>query len=222
MSGRLPALAAAALMAAASPAAAQSLLPAARSDGDWMVRLRGLSVIPNEALSVDGTPGADASISTAFVPELDITYFFTKNFAAELILATTPHDVTGRGALGGADIGSVWLLPPTLTAQYHVTQLGEWTGSETLARVKPYFGAGVNYTIFYNEDAGGFDSISYDDAFAPALQAGVDIELGEGFYLNADVKYIFLETDYSINGGAVTGSVDINPLLVGVGLGYRF
>lgn len=214
------ALAALAALAAA-PAGAGEMF-AGSYDGDWLVRVRGIGVIPNESLSADGIPGSDANITTSVVPELDITYFFTPNIAAELILGTTPHDVSGRGALAGADIGSVWLLPPTLTLQYHVTQLGEWTGSESLAKVKPYFGAGVNYTIFYNEDAGQFNSIDYDNAFGAALQAGVDVELGDGFYLNADVKYIFLKTDWSINDGAITGSVDINPLIVGLGLGYRF
>lgn len=215
----LAAACAAALFAA--PALAQET-DASAYDGDWMVRLRGIGVIPNDSLTANGIPGADASISTAVVPELDFTYFFTENFAAELILATTKNSVGGRGALGGADIGSVWLLPPTLTAQYHVTQLADWTGYEDLSKVKPYFGAGVNYTIFYDEDAGQFNSIEYDDAFGFALQAGVDVEIGNGFYLNADVKYIFLETDWKINDGALRGSVDINPLIVGVGVGYRF
>ncbi len=219
--GRFPFAAACAAILCAAPASADDT-SASAYDGSWMVRLRGIGVIPNESLTANGIPGADASISTAVVPELDFTYFFTENFAAELILATTEHSVGGRGALGGADIGSVWLLPPTLTAQYHFTQLGEWTGVETLSKVKPYLGAGVNYTIFYNEDAGQFRSIKYDDAFGWALQAGVDVEVGSGFYVNADVKYIFLNTDWEINDGAVRGSVDINPLIVGVGVGYRF
>ncbi|WP_118138377.1 OmpW family protein [Oceanicella sp. SM1341] len=210
--------------AALVPGGAQAEEPwyAANSDGKWQVRLRGIAVIPDDELSVNGVPGGAASISSSFVPEIDFTYYFTPNLAAELILGTTPHSVTGRGAIAGADIGSVWLLPPTLTAQYHFTQLGEWTGVESLSKVKPYLGAGVNYTIFYNEDAGQFRHIEYDDAFGWALQAGVDIEIGEGLYLNADVKYILLDTDWSINHGELKGHVDINPLIVGVGLGYRF
>ncbi|QDL93463.1 OmpW family protein [Paroceanicella profunda] len=193
-----------------------------KSDGKWEVRLRGIAVIPDDSLSVSGVPGGAASISSSFVPEVDFTYFFTPNLAAELILGTTPHDVTGRGAIAGADIGSVWLLPPTLTAQYHFTRLGEWTGTPALSKVRPYIGAGVNYTMFYNEDAGQFRDIEYDDAFGWAFQAGVDVEIAEGLFLNADVKYILLDTDWSINHGELRGKVDINPLIVGVGLGYRF
>jgi outer membrane protein len=221
-----PRIFAAALCAATLPfaAAAQDGFFSAKSDGDWLIRGRALAVIPNESANFNPpVAGGDVSISTAVVPELDITYFFTPNIAAELILGVTPHDVSGRGpGLGGADIGSVWLLPPTLTLQYHVTQLGDWLGHPHGSRIKPYVGAGVNYTMFFDEDAGQFNDIEYDDSFGLALQAGVDFELAEGFYLNVDAKYIFLNTDVSVDNGTVTGDVDINPLLIGVGLGYRF
>lgn len=176
--------------------------------GDWLVRLRAISVAPND--DHDLTGGVDASIDTAVVPELDFTYFFTDNIAAELILATAQHHI---GSTAG-DVGEVWLLPPTLTLQYHFQGLGDF---------KPYVGAGVNYTIFYNEDPGalGLD-FEVDDAFAWALQAGVDYHVGDGVYLNADVKYIALEADIDIGSGAVTGDAGINPLVVGIGIGKKF
>ena len=96
-------------------------------DTPWMVRGRVLGVLPDESGSLSvagaGLPG-NVDIGDQYVPELDITYFFTKNIAAELILAVTPHDVdainvTVPGALDNAtvDLGDVWLLPPTLTLQ---------------------------------------------------------------------------------------------------------
>lgn len=189
-----------------------SAMEASAEEGKFMVRFRGIIVEPDESAKLN-VAGADVDIDTAIVPELDLTYFFTDNIAAELILATTPHDISGTGAIAGADAGDVWLLPPTLTLQYHMP-LGNG--------FKPYVGAGINYTIFYNEDAGQFDSIKYDDAFGYALQAGVDYELGNGWLVNADVKKLFLETDVSINGGAVRGEVDIDPWIFGLGVGYRF
>ncbi|HBT36893.1 MAG TPA: OmpW family protein, partial [Hyphomonas sp.] len=54
-----------------------------------MVRGRVIGVLPDESgdLSVAGSRLAgDVDISDQYVPELDITYFFTKNIAAELIL----------------------------------------------------------------------------------------------------------------------------------------
>lgn len=199
--------------------------------GDWMVRGRVIAVLPDEgaSLSVGGTgiPG-DVDIGDQYVPELDITYFFNDNLAVELILGVTPHDVKATGVTVGpltdatVDLGDVWLLPPTLTAQYHFNTDG---------RVKPYVGAGVNATFFFNEDEGPVaDGIEYDASVGFALQAGVDIDLdGEpgGWAFNADVKKIWINPDVTVDfssalGASLDAEVDIDPLVVGLGLGYRF
>ncbi|TAH34228.1 MAG: OmpW family protein [Alphaproteobacteria bacterium] len=167
------------------------------SDKNWMMRFRGIAVVPQEDAST--TIGGNVEIDNTVVPEVDFSYFFTKNWAAELILATTPHDATATA--GNIDLGSVWLLPPTLTMQYHMDPVDGW---------KPYVGAGVNYTIFYNEDKGpAINSIKYDNSFGPALQAGVDYDLKNGWFLNFDVKKIWINTDVKINGGAIRADVDI-------------
>ncbi|MCI4663754.1 MAG: outer membrane beta-barrel protein [Neomegalonema sp.] len=200
----------------AAPVAEPAPEPVAEDaySGRWLVRMRAIGVLPQVDQKFDGALlGTEVDIDNSFVPELDITYFFTKNFAIELILATTPHDLkTGAGT----DLGSVWLLPPTLTAQYHF---------DLIDGVKPYVGAGVNYTFFYGADAGSL-KVEYEDSFGFALQAGVDFEIGDGWYLNADVKKLFLSTDIKVKSlaGAVvdTGEVEINPWIVGIGLGLRF
>lgn len=176
--------------------------------GDLLVRLRAISLVPQDDHSLSG--GVDGSLDTATVPELDFTYFFTDSIAAELILATSRHHL---GSTAG-DVGEVWLLPPTLTLQYHFQGLG---------KVKPYVGAGVNYTVFYNEDAGSLGlPFEIDNAFGWAVQAGVDYQIGDGLFLNADVKYIGLEADINIGNGAVAGDAGVNPLVIGAGVGYRF
>jgi len=201
-------------------------------DNPWMVRGRVLGVLPDESadLSVAGTALAGSvDISDQYVPELDITYFFNDNIAVELILAVTPHDVdatgvTVPGALDNAtvDLGDVWLLPPTLTLQYHFDTGTQW---------KRYVGAGVNATFFFNEDEGSVaDSIDYDPSFGGALQVGVDYDLdGQpgGWALNADVKKVWINTDVTVDfttalGATVDAEVDINPTVVGIGLGYKF
>ena len=219
----------------------------AHADSGWMVRGRVLNVIPDEGgdlnvRGVDTIPG-DVDIDDSFVPELDISYFLNDNIAFELILGVTPHDVTatdvvvpGGATLDGEDLelgdvglGDVWLLPPTLTAQYHFTNFGSF---------KPYVGAGVNYTIFFDESAGATaDSIDYDASFGGALQAGFDYDLdGEagGWALNVDVKKVWITTDVTVDLSTalspvtpldevfVDTEVDINPWIVGVGAGYRF
>ncbi len=194
-----------AALAITSPAVAEE---GTFKSGDWMLRARVLGVIPQEdsSLSIGGTVDVDSSV----VPELDVTYFFTPNIAAELIAAVTPHDVKTNA---GVDAGSAWLLPPTLTLQYHFTQC---------PMVKPYIGAGVNYTHFYNEKGGALNAVEYDDSFGGALQAGVDIPLKDNWYANIDVKKIFISTTATFSPSGVQADVDIDPLVVGVGIGYRF
>ena len=208
-------------LAVTAGAAAMTLLPVASAmasnvDDPWLIRLRGISVMPDEGATI--TPiGGDVDIENQIVPELDISYFFTENFALELILATTPHDVAAEAtALGDVDLGDVWLLPPTLTAQYHFNPRGDF---------RPYVGAGINYTIFYNEDEGPVASaIDYSNEFGFALQAGVDVPLNDTWFFNVDVKKVWLGTDVGIQaaGTTVNADVDIDPLIVGVGVGRRF
>ncbi|MCW4470890.1 outer membrane beta-barrel protein [Flavobacterium sp. MFBS3-15] len=194
----------------------------------WQVRLRGVAVTPDESASI-GIIGGDASISSTFIPELDFTYFFTKNIAAELILGTSKHDVHTTGsdisAIGGpthtdVDLGSVYLLPPTLTLQYHFMPDSDF---------RPYAGAGINYTIFYGVDEGNtIKDVEYDNAFGFALQAGLDYAINDKFFVNVDVKKIFLKTDVTVDasnladGLSIPAEVDINPWLFGFGVGMKF
>lgn len=183
----------------------------------WQFRLRAISVTPSESATIQ-TIGGDVSISSAFVPELDITYFFTKNWSAELILATTNHDVKAVGtSAGDIDLGDVWLLPPTLLGQYH------FTGGDFV----PYLGAGINMTLFYGVDNGPVaDSVDYDTSFGFALQGGFDYMLNDKWFINLDVKKLFLNTDATINattalGTTVGADVGINPWIIGVGFGLK-
>lgn len=189
---------------------------AAPQAGDWMVRVRALGVLPQEDATITGAvTGSTISIDSSVVPEVDASYFVTDNIAFELIAAVTPHDIhTKTSSAGPLDIGDVWLLPPTLTAQYHFTQFG---------KCKPYLGAGINYTHFFSADEGAsVTSEKYKDSFGPALQAGVDYMIDDHWLLNLDVKKIWINTDAKFNGGAIRADVDINPWVVGAGFGYKF
>lgn len=185
----------------------------------WMIRGRVLGVLPDEGSSNWNLgAGPDLSIDNSVVPELDFTYFFNKNLAIEVIAGVTPHDIDAKGTISGlGNIGDVWLLPPTVTLQYHF-DLGNG--------IKPYVGAGLNYTVFFNEDSGpNFRNLELENGFGFAAQAGVDIHLQGNWFLNVDVKKIWLDTEASVNlanGTHVTADVDVDPLIIGVGLGYRF
>ncbi len=180
----------------------------------WQARFRVISVIPSAGDDIEGDE-AEVAISTAFVPELDFTYFFTENWAAELILGTTKHnvDVEVEGE-SDVDLGHVRLLPPTLNLQYH------FTGGEA----KPYIGAGVNYTFFYGVDEGDVVDMDYNNSFGFSFQAGLDYNLNEKWFLNLDLKKILLKTDVDVDTGegVIPVEVDINPLVIGVGVGMKF
>ncbi|MGN7294058.1 OmpW/AlkL family protein [Rhizobium sp. SAFR-030] len=212
----LPALASAADLASPTPepAAAAAL---AEAHSPWQIRVRALGVIPNDKGSVDGVAGSDLEYSNSITPELDISYFFTDNIAAELILGTTSSRISGAGSLAGIDVGKTWILPPTLTLQYHFTDFGAF---------KPYVGAGVNYTFFYNaSEEAGFSNLKVDHHLGAALQVGFDYMFDEHWGLNVDVKKLFLETEWSATHsalGPLSGKAKLDPWLLGAGVTYRF
>jgi outer membrane protein len=194
-------IAAAALcVLAAAPAFAQSVA----KEGPWLVRARAVHL---DSRNGDST-GLDLTVNNKWLPEVDISYFFTPNIAAELIL-TYPQKHTVSAA--GVDIGSLKHLPPTLTLQYHFTGLGP---------VKPYVGAGLNYTRFSSVNLPVGVSVDRN-SFGAALQVGVDIPVARNVSLNLDLKKVYIRTDVSALGVKL-GTFKVDPVLFGVGVGYRF
>ena len=175
----------------------------------WQLRLRAVGVIPDDSSHVN--IGGEADVGDAVVPEFDITYFFTDNIAAELILATAEHQLDYTG---GINLGDTMILPPTLTLQYH------FTPDRTFS---PYVGAGVNYSMFYGEKSGtGFTDLNVDGGFGAAAQVGFDYWLDDHWGLNFDAKKIWLDVDATLNNGTIRADVDLDPWVVGGGISYRF
>ena len=186
-----------------------------KSAGKWLIGLKVLNLDPDveSATSI----GGEATVDDDTVPEVDIRYFITDNIAIEAILGTTEHNVAAVGtALGNVNLGTVKVLPPTFTLQYHFN-------SES--RFLPYIGAGINYTFFYDDNPGDAVGISYKDDFGFALNIGFDYVINENNYFNIDIKKYTLSTDTVIDAGAAgiaTASVDLDPLAISIGYGWRF
>lgn len=177
--------------------------------GDVLVRLRAISIIPNVGTS-QTLSALNVGVNNAIVPELDLTYMIRDAIGVELILGTSRHELTSSlGNLGGVNV-----LPPTLLLQYHFNHAG---------RIRPYLGAGMNYTLFYNNGlhAGGEGIGVTNHSFGPALQAGVDVQVTKSMFVNADIKKIWMHTDATL-GGQSLGRLNIDPVVVGVGVGMRF
>ena len=192
-----------AISVAVAGAALAMALPVQADQGDWLVRARLLQLRP----SVSSTIGT-LDVSNEVTPEVDFSYFLTENIAAELILATQRHTVKNAGV----DLGKVSHLPPTLTLQYH------FMPKETF---RPYVGAGLNYTRFYNTSlALGATPLTVDsNSWGGAVQAGFDVALDKKWFLNFDIKKIWIKTDVK-NGttGAFVSQLKIDPVVVGVGV----
>jgi outer membrane protein len=184
-----------------------ALAPAARaadeSQSPWSVRLRATYLD-----AVDQT----VKVEDKLIPEFDIDYAINDTWSLELVL-TVPQEHEVK--LGGAKIGDFKHLPPTLLAQYHpsVPALGK--------NFKPYIGAGVNFTLIFDETLLGGAAKLENYSVGPAGQIGFDWAINDSWAINVDVKKIFIGSDVEVGGNKVI-DVNVDPLCYSLGLTYRF
>ena len=161
---------------------------------------------------------------------LNVTWMANEHVGVELLAATPfEHSVDSKGLAGlglglsDVEVGSVKHLPPTLTVL--------WYPMESGAAFQPFVGAGINYTIFFQEDTSGAAqaalgarNLELDDSWGLAARAGFDYMLNDCWSLHAGVYYLGIDTKASLDTalGKVGVDVDINPWVYTVGLGYRF
>lgn len=204
---------------AAAVVAALSAAPAmAIEQGDWLVRFGVGHVSPNDSSSdFSGASGVGAAVDGDTKPILNVTYMLTDNIGID-VLGAWPfeHDISAKGGLNGK-VGSTKQLPPTVGLQYHF---------RPKASVRPYVGVGVNYTHFWDEklNATGqavLGTLELDDSFGVAGQVGVDVDINDQWFVNADVRYIRIKTEgTTANVGKV--DVEIDPWVFILGVGTRF
>jgi len=192
--------------------------PVGKQAGTFMVRLRAIGVLPQNSSSSVAVIGGSVDASNAAAPELDVSYFLTDNIAVEAIAATTRHAISVRNSIAGnVAVGHTWVLPPTVTLQYHFMPR---------ERFSPYVGVGLNLSFFYGTSGAQplVRSFGLSTGVGPAIQAGFDYNFSGRWFLNADVKQIFVRTAGDVNTaiGRVGARTWLNPTVVGVGLGYRF
>jgi outer membrane protein len=183
-------------------------------ESPWMVRARATNLNWDNGQSTPaiqpGGSGLDVNAKNKTIPELDISYFFTKNIAAELVL-TYPQRVDVRSY--STSLGTVTALPPTLLAQYHFTQFGP---------LKPYVGAGINYTRFGSRELSTAGTYSVEkSSVGYAAQIGTDYMLTKNWGINFDVKYLQIKTDV-LSAGVSAGTLDLSPIATSVGVTYKF
>ena len=185
----------------------------AAQESPWLVRARAVNLNMANEVTTSTLANLGVAVNDKTIGEVDVSYFFNKNVAAELIL-TLPQN---QGVYSnGSSIGNFKHLPPTLTLQYHFTDFQSF---------KPYVGAGVNYTKITGTNLStnsNLDPVTLDShSYGAAFQAGVDVPLTKQVSLNFDVKKVYIKSDVYSNG-AKAGTLKLDPVLVGVGVGYRF
>jgi outer membrane protein len=215
-------------LAAASPAMATQA-------GDILARARIINISPDVSsgqilLAGTSTPwpsaGSGIDVDNKVTLDIDFTYFVTDNFGIELLLdISSKHDIQGTGSAAVGKIGEVTVLPPALIAQYHFSPS---------SNVRPYAGLGINYTFFFSEEttpaltgalAATSSDVAVDDSFGLVAQAGVDIDIDSQWYINLDLKYIALDTTATVKANGATAATvdfDLNPWVIGAGIGMRF
>jgi len=181
----------------------------AHEKGDWLLRVGAGVVDPN---SDNGdVVSVDSGTSLVF----NGSYFFTPNIAIE-VLAAAPfsHDVDLEG--GGGKVAEVKHLPPTVSVQYHF---------DTAGKFNPYIGAGLNFTLFFDEDTSGAltgQDLDLDDSFGLAAQVGADIELTDTMFLNFDARWIDIDSDAEVSPLGLAFDVEIDPMVYSLTLGWKF
>ncbi len=204
----------------AAMAAIASLAPIlayaqAAEENPWMLRVRAVDLLWQNG-QTDTVSSANVKAKNQLIPEFDISYFFTKNIAAELVL-TWPQQVNITAGPGNTNVGKISALPPSLLIQYHFTDLGAF---------KPYIGAGVNYTIFGNRQnfPGLGNSVQVDqNSVGFVAQVGTDYMFDKNWGMNLDLKYATMSTNVTtVQGNNNLGKLTLNPFMPAVGVTYKF
>ena len=188
-----------------------ALTPAMAQESPWQVRVRAVNLDPANKTE----KGLDLAVNAKLIPEVDISYFFTPNLAAELVLTYPQKQKLSITHVG--EIGTFKHLPPTLLLQYHFTDFGNF---------RPYVGAGVNWTrisdVHFSPGVKAALHPSLEkNSFGAAGQIGFDYKIAPNVYFNVDVKKVGIETNVKSSGTKV-GELKLDPWLIGVGIGYRF
>lgn len=189
--------------------AVAAAVPAAQAQdaGEWIWRAGVHTVQPKS------DNHAIVNVDSAAMLTFNGTYMFASNWGVE-VLAALPfeHDINLNG---GGKVAETKHLPPTVSLQYHFNPNGT---------IRPYVGAGLNYTVFFSEDTTGAlagTKLELDSSFGPAAQLGLDVALNSDWFINADVRWMDIDTKAKL-GGVGIGTVEIDPYSFGVSLGRRF
>lgn len=184
----------------------------AQSAGDWTVGVGVHQVNPKSDNGSLAGNTLDVSVGSDVKPTITAEYFFSDHLGIEVLASWQfEHDISINGV---GKVGSTKHLPPTVSLQYHFGQ----------GNIRPFIGAGVNFTLFSNEQTSGVlagNDLELDDSWGLAAHAGIDFKVGERGAIRLDARWIDIDTDVKLNGADI-GTVEIDPLVYGIAYVYSF
>lgn len=192
----------------------------AHDAGEFFIRAGSATVRPTEGS--DNVLGSLGSFNVSNNTQLGVTmtYMATENVGIELLAASPFRHKVGTGPTG--TIATIQHLPPSLVAQWYFGDAG--------SKFRPYIGAGINYTMFFNEkfnDTGkeaGLSDLSLKNSWGAAGVAGLDYLINRDWLINASVWYMDIDTDVRFKAGGQQQSVStrLDPWVFMFSAGYRF
>lgn len=202
----------------------------AQSAGSWLARLGVINIVPQVKsgdLTAPSLPGTQVDIKSDTQVSGGVTYMVTDNVAIDVPISLPfKHDIVGDGAIAGVGkIGEVRVLP--------ITVLGEYRFLEPGAAFRPYAGGGLTYAKFYKARStaalsgltGGTPSnpttLEIDSKLALTLGVGASFSFNERWFVDGHLSKTFLKTRATLSTGQ-TLDAKLDPLAVGVAVGYRF
>lgn len=190
----------------------------AHQEGDLFIRAGLGSVMPNESSDdVLGTGELEITDDTNIAGT--VSYMLSDTTGVEVLLGLPFTHEVGNTGLGGG-VADVSQLPLSVVIQHYF--------SSADSDIRPYVGAGFNYTTFLDEKGKGAlasATVSVDASFGYAIQAGVDYSINDDIFLNLSAWYLDIETDINVEGFPSISKpigVTVDPLAVMVAVGYTF
>jgi len=206
----------------------------ATESGDWLIRSRLLNVNPNsdsDNVNANGLVILDSGIDVddAYALDINITYMVAKHWGVELFLdSSSKHTLDAKNqqlsSLMRGRIAETRLFPPALLVQYHLVPD---------ATIRPYAGLGAHYALFFDEKASstldrnleGVSAFKLDNSVGLVAQIGADYSIDNDWFFNVDLKYMTIETSANFKSqtlGKMSVDIDVDPWIIGFGMGRRF
>jgi len=201
-------------------------LPAAATaaPGQWIVHARAVAAVADDSSETITTTGTGVAVDDSAGLDLGVVFMPHPKWGLELDAVWVPLDLTTAGGqFPDLEVGNVDLVSAHLALQYRFATPG---------KLDPYLGVGAMYGSFSgytpttDMENAGVANVRFSSSLRVFTQIGADFHLGKGWVASVDARYAPLTTraDFRLSSGgsldAIT--VEVNPLLIAVGIGRTF